>query len=173
MTILEKEGMLGLYRGMLPAIIGSAVSWGGYFYFYERAKTRRLYSTEDKISPVDSHAGATSAESAVLVRLRAIDHLFAGVEAGAIMVFLTNPLWLIKTRLQIQGQHCGKLKQYNGFNDSVATIIREEGILGLYKGLVPALLLTSHGAIQFMVYENMKVKMLESNLGGTNSCSML
>lgn len=32
--------------------------------------------------------------------------------------------------------------------DALQTIVREEGIAGLYKGLLPGLLLTSHGAIQ-------------------------
>lgn len=32
--------------------------------------------------------------------------------------------------------------------DCLVTITREEGIAGLYKGVVPALFLTSHGAIQ-------------------------
>jgi hypothetical protein len=35
-------------------------------------------------------------------QLNTVDHLLSGVEAGVFMVFLTNPLWLIKTRLQIQ-----------------------------------------------------------------------
>ncbi len=32
--------------------------------------------------------------------------------------------------------------------DCVKTIVKEEGILGFYKGFLPAILLTSHGAIQ-------------------------
>ena len=35
-------------------------------------------------------------------QLSTVDHLLSGVEAGVYMVFLTSPLWLIKTRLQIQ-----------------------------------------------------------------------
>ena len=35
-------------------------------------------------------------------------------------------------------------------------IIKEEGWLALYRGILPALFLTSHGAVQFVVYEKLK-----------------
>jgi len=37
-----------------------------------------------------------------------------------------------------------------------AAVVRTEGFFTLYNGFVPALLLTTHGAVQFVVYEKMK-----------------
>ena len=34
-AIIRQEGILGLYRGLTPAMIGSSISWGGYFFVYE------------------------------------------------------------------------------------------------------------------------------------------
>jgi len=100
--------------------------------------------------------------------------LASGVEAGAILVLLFNPLWLVKTRLALQGAASGPgataatapatstaaaaaaEARYTGVGDALRTIVREEGVAGLYKGVVPALFLTSHGAIQFAVYEWLK-----------------
>ncbi|KAL0048960.1 hypothetical protein WJX82_003336 [Trebouxia sp. C0006] len=48
------------------------------------------------------------------------------------------------------------LGPYKGFVHAVKQIAREEGIRGFYKGLLPSLFLVSHGAIQFMVYEELK-----------------
>ena len=73
------------------------------------------------------------------------------------MVCVTNPIWLVKTRLQLQVNGVGDQKHYQGFRDAVQTILKEEGVLGLYRGFIPALFLTSHGAIQFAVYEEMKI----------------
>mmetsp|Transcript_17640 Transcript_17640/g.15918 ORF Transcript_17640/g.15918 Transcript_17640/m.15918 type:complete len:115 (+) Transcript_17640:41-385(+) len=40
--VIKYEGIIGLYKGMFPAIIASAGSWGGYFYLYELSKHRKL-----------------------------------------------------------------------------------------------------------------------------------
>ena len=67
-------------------------------------------------------------------------HLLAAFEAGVIMVFLTNPLWLIKTRMQLQPlkaqatQPQAAQERYRGLWHAVRTIVNEEGPLGLYKG---------------------------------------
>ena len=57
----------------------------------------------------------------------------------------------MKTRLQLQTN-----KRYKGILDAFSRIIKEEGWLALYRGILPALFLTSHGAVQFVVYEKLK-----------------
>lgn len=87
----------------------------------------------------------------------------SGVEAGVVLVFVFNPVWVVKTRLALQGVDLKQKRKYTGVigmscidsrltlivvSDAFSSIAKEEGIRGLYKGIVPALFLTSHGAIQ-------------------------
>ncbi|KAF2941171.1 hypothetical protein DAI22_03g328700 [Oryza sativa Japonica Group] len=67
----------------------------------------------------------------------------------------TNPIWLVKTRLQLQtpSHHTSR---YSGFSDALRTILKEEGWLALYRGIGPGLLLVTHGAIQFTAYEELR-----------------
>lgn len=70
--------------------------------------------------------------------------------------FVTNPIWVVKTRLQLQrgpGPNVSpRLRQaathlrssagpYRGFAHAVKQIAKEEGFRGFYKGLLPSLLL--------------------------------
>ncbi len=65
-----------------------------------------------------------------------------------------NPIWLVKTRMQLQLTESST--NYRGAIHALRSIVAQDGVLGLYKGIVPALLLTSHGAVQFASYEKMK-----------------
>lgn len=137
---LRAEGVRGLYRGLGPALVGSGVSWGGYFWLYESIRTAMV-----RRSP--SERSTTAAEN-----------FGAACAAGAALVGLTNPVWLIKTRMQTQShaKDTGGAERYRGTLHAARVIVRDEGVLALYKGTVPALLLTSHGGVQFVVYEALK-----------------
>ncbi|GMY12138.1 folate transporter 1, chloroplastic-like isoform X2 [Fagus crenata] len=134
-TIARLEGLRGLYAGFNPAVIGSTVSWGLYFFFYDRAKQRHSKNKEEKLSP-----GL---------------HLASAAEAGALVCLCTNPIWLVKTRLQLQTP-LHQTRPYSGLYDALRTIMREEGLSALYKGIFPGLFLVSHGAIQFTAYEELR-----------------
>lgn len=67
---------------------------------------------------------------------------YIGGMATATAVLFTNPLDLVKTRFQLQGelQNRGTYDiKYKNIFDAFIKIGRKEGILGLHKGLIPAL----------------------------------
>ena len=58
--------------------------------------------------------------------------------AGAATMMITNPLWVIKTRLQTQNMGIrmgasGNPALYRGTLDALLRIAREEGVVGLYR----------------------------------------
>lgn len=67
---------------------------------------------------------------------------------------MANPLWVVKTRMCTTSFNTPDA--YTGLLNGLKRLYVEEGVRGLYRGMVPALFGTSHGAIQFMVYEEMK-----------------
>lgn len=46
---------------------------------------------------------------------------------------------------------------YSSITDGAWHIFRSEGLRGFYRGLIPSLLGVSHGALQFMAYEKLKM----------------
>lgn len=142
-TVVRREGALGLYSGLTPALVGSTVAWGVYFSCYNNAKARyqRAYDTHELPSYL---------------------HLISAAEAGLVVSLATNPIWVVKTRLQLQSRAPAAAAAktspppYRGFIDALTQIARAEGVAGLYKGLSPSLFLVSHGALQFTAYERLK-----------------
>ncbi|KAI9474852.1 mitochondrial carrier domain-containing protein [Zychaea mexicana] len=88
-------------------------------------------------------------------KLSAMQHLIASAEGGALTAIMTNPFWVVKTRMCTTTHHTPDA--YTGLLNGLNRLAREEGIRGLYRGMVPALFGVSHGAIQFMAYEEMKM----------------
>ncbi|KAL1336590.1 hypothetical protein AAHE18_10G073400 [Arachis hypogaea] len=152
-TIARSEGLRGLYAGFLPGVIGSTISWGLYFFFYDKAKQRYARNREDTLSP-----GL---------------HLASAAEAGGVLVH--KSCLAGKTRLQLQTP-LHQTRPYYGIFDAFRTIMREEGFRALYRGIVPGLFLVyewgmvsapkaqlflvlqqvSHGTVQFTAYEELR-----------------
>jgi len=113
------------------------------------------------------------------------EHLLSAAEAGLLATVLTNPVWVVKTRLQLQqwvlpgaaaeasAAAGGVLAtpRYEGPLHCVATILREEGVAGFYKGMWPSIWLVAHGAIQFTAYEEIKRRIV--GLGRAESANQL
>ncbi|KAH6571505.1 hypothetical protein BASA50_003512 [Batrachochytrium salamandrivorans] len=137
-SISKQSGTRALYRGLSANMAGATVSWGLYFWWYSNIKDWMRASSPDR---------KTS-------KLAPSQHLMASASAGMLTCLLANPLWLIKTRMCTQ--KATDPGAYRHVIDGLVQVVRHEGVSGLYRGIVPALVGVSHGALQFMVYEEMK-----------------
>lgn len=90
---------------------------------------------------------------------------------GGLTAICTNPIWVIKTRmLSTSSKHPGA---YNSVAEGARDIFRTEGLRGFYHGLLPSLFGVSHGALQFMVYEELKICRRKSLQGDLSSSDFL
>lgn len=144
-SIVRNEGIFALYNGIAPNLIGSGVSWGCYFFVYNFTKTNYAHYT------------------GIQGDLGPLQHFQCAVFTGIVTCIVTNPIWMVKTRVQIQR----KGGQYTGAIDCFRSIVKDEGPLALYRGLVPALTLVSNGSIQFVTYEYLR-NLVKSKVGEEN-----
>ncbi|KAI8053357.1 mitochondrial carrier domain-containing protein [Syncephalis plumigaleata] len=134
--IWAEENIRGLYRGLGPTVLGYLPTWAIYFSVYDRAKTYFAQRTGRGNNHWYVHIGAA-------------------ITAGISCNVATNPLWVIKTRMMTQSAYTDY--RYDSTPHAFRTIWREEGIRGFYKGLGTSFLGISHAAVQFPLYEKLKL----------------
>ncbi|XP_054623585.1 solute carrier family 25 member 36-A-like isoform X2 [Dunckerocampus dactyliophorus] len=72
----------------------------------------------------------------------------------------TNPIWLIKTRMQLDSRNRGE-RRLNAF-ECVRRVYQMEGLRGFYKGMSASYAGISETVIHFVIYESIKRKLLQS-----------
>lgn len=142
----SENGIRGLYRGVVINTMASGTAWGMYFFLYNGLK--------------NYHVSTSSKDN----KLSSVDYSLYATIASVTTIGITNPLFLIKTRMCLQYSHQGstnKVVKYKNSLDAFRVLIRNDGFKGLYKGFVPGLFGTLNGTIQMVCYENMKTYWLE------------
>ena len=91
--------------------------------------------------------------------------------ATCLAVTFTNPMEVIKIRMQLQGELCASrsyVQVYRSLPHAFITIANHEGLFALQKGLVAAYSYqTMMNGTRFMVYEHMKSFLCEGRSGIT------
>jgi solute carrier family 25, member 33/36 len=89
--------------------------------------------------------------------------MFSAGTASIIVYTTMNPVWLIKTRLQLQevGHQQKGNPNYQGYMDCISRVYKEEGFKGFYKGLTASYMGVFESATYFMIYEKLKIMVNE------------
>lgn len=152
--IWSQDGIRGLYRGLGPMLLGYIPTWAVYMSTYEFTKDFLADKMENKW----------------------LARTISSIAAGGSSTLVTNPIWVVKTRLMSQvsarasDEHRPPWHYRNTF-DAFRKMYATEGIASFYSGLTPALLGLTHVAIQFPLYEFLKMKFTGLEMGQVNTKS--
>jgi len=129
--IWSNEGARGLYRGLGPNLVGVAPSRAIYFWSYSTTKKN-----------INNNLPRVNRDTPFV-------HVLSAASAGFISSCATNPIWLVKTRLQLDRSH-----------SSLPMVIRrihaEGGLFSFWKGLTASWWGISETVIHFVIYEFLK-----------------
>jgi len=139
--IVQTEGFTALYKGIVPNLIGIAPSRALYFAVYSKSK-HFLCNTSL------SHSSWT--------------HMLSALSASLSVSTITNPIWFLKTRLQLDSSARGSRRR--ALIDVIKETLRNEGIAGFYRGLSASYMGSSETIVYFVIYE--KLKQIMSNHDG-------
>lgn len=140
-TIWEQEGVRALWKGLGPNLVGVAPSRAIYFYTYHNSK--------------NFLAQRFSKDSSVV-------HMSAAFCAGFTACTVTNPIWLIKTRIQLDRTRAATGSKFT-VAQCVKLVSKESGILGFYKGITASYYGISETMVHFVIYEYLKKVILARN----------
>lgn len=141
-----------MYSGFESALFGISVTNFVYYYWYEW--TRAFFEKAAE------KAGRASK------KLTTVESMIAGAIAGSATVILTNPIWVVNTRMTTRKQQSDADEEKgvvpSGKSRSPSTIgtllklLAEEGPRALFAGVLPALVLVTNPILQYTLFEQMK-----------------
>ncbi|XP_026882451.1 solute carrier family 25 member 36-A [Electrophorus electricus] len=137
--ILEKEGPRSLFRGLGPNLVGVAPSRAIYFAAYSTTKERLNGLLEPDSTQV---------------------HMLSAGMAGFTAITATNPIWVIKTRLQLDARNRGEC-QLSAL-ECMRRVYRVDGVRGFYRGMSASYAGISETVVHFVIYESIKRRLLEA-----------
>ncbi|OJD11119.1 hypothetical protein AJ78_08043 [Emergomyces pasteurianus Ep9510] len=149
--IIAREGIRGLYAGLESALFGISVTNFVYYYWYEW--------TRSAFEKAAIKAGRASK------KLTTAESMIAGAIAGSATVLLTNPIWVVNTRMTarksedekdgLPGGAAAKPKSKSTLA-TLMELLRKEGPRALFSGVLPALILVVNPILQYTFFEQLK-----------------
>ena len=101
-------------------------------------------------------------------KLTTIESMIAGAVAGSATVLITNPIWVINTRMTARQADpssselptlatlSGKPARKPSSFETLMAVLRVEGPIALFAGVLPALVLVVNPILQYTIFEQLK-----------------
>ena len=160
-TIAKEEGPAALWKGWQPGLHRQCLFGGLRIGLYDPVKAR--------VSSLVDGDGAKESSFAAKV--------LSGLITGGVAISIANPTDLVKVRLQAQGRQAlaaeaGKAAPKPKYPSAMAAyriIAKEEGIAGLWTGVVPNITRNSViNATELATYDQVKQMLLASKVVDDN-----
>ncbi|KAK4143548.1 mitochondrial carrier domain-containing protein [Dichotomopilus funicola] len=140
-SVYRQEGPRALFKGLGPNLIGVIPARSINFFTYGNGKRIIGEHFNNPDSPWV--------------------HLGAGALAGVTTSTATNPIWMVKTRLQLDKNMAiesggATKRRYKNSLDCIRQVLRDEGIHGMYKGMSASYLGVAESTMHWMLYERIK-----------------
>ncbi|CAL1284411.1 unnamed protein product [Larinioides sclopetarius] len=158
-TIIKQESYQGLFKGMSSPMCGLAAVNAIVFGVYGNI----MKSVKSENSSLQNQ-------------------FLAGSAAGIVQSFVTSPMELAKTRMQLQGQDAREKRTpfwqknriiYKNPLDCLLKVFKSEGLRGVYRGLACTILRDAPAfGVYFSSYEYLTEKVTDSK-GNVNTFSLL
>ncbi|KAF6153513.1 hypothetical protein GIB67_027380 [Kingdonia uniflora] len=173
--VVKNEGWGRLYGGLAPSLVGTAASQGVYYYFYQIFRNRAEATALKRLTRGIGDGTVGMFSSLVVAAL-----------SGCVNVLLTNPIWVVVTRMQTHTKALTKVKQNQdeaiqlaaveppsfGTSHAVQEVYDEGGIFGFWRGVIPTLVMVSNPSMQFMIYETLLKKLKARRPLGKNGINV-
>ena len=151
--IIRKEGVLALWLGLRMQILLGAVN-ALYLPLYEFMRQIRIADKHKGAAGTSSTSSETSSFSNTS-KLTTFDIVMCSSISKCAIAVLTNPLFVIRTRLQDERRLAVQDVKYTGNWAAIKLTVKREGVRGIFRGLGPSLYVTApRMAITMVLMEN-------------------
>jgi solute carrier family 25 (adenine nucleotide translocator) protein 4/5/6/31 len=138
MTTVRNQGITGLYTGWSVTVMGAFVYRAGQLGCFKQIQDLNPYQ-KDK-----GYLGGLSSFAAVTV-------------ARTVVMPFNYPFDTVRRRMMLQSEKPVAERAYKGSFDCFIKVFRNEGVKGMYKGMVPELFRGVGGSLVIVAYDRIKV----------------
>lgn len=137
-TTLRNQGITGLYTGWSVTVMGAFVYRAGQLGCFKQIQDMNPYQ-KDKgwLGGLSSFAAVTTARTVVMP--------------------FNYPFDTVRRRMMLQSEKPVSERVYKGSFDCFIKVFKNEGVAGMYKGMIPELFRGVGGSLVIVAYDRIKV----------------